>query len=124
MQEPPWPSNGDLPVGNALQVAADVGLAELRLGNERHGAGELRVDDLGSFPRAIQWAVHDPPDIAIAQRSADGGCLRSTERAQIEAGQMTVEHPVRVFDIGMPHQQHTRAWLGKAQAIESTIGPP
>ncbi len=122
VQEPPWSANGNLPVGNALQVAADVGLAQLWLGNEWHGRWKLGVDDLGSFPGAIQWAVHDPPNAGVAQRSADGGGLRPTQRAEVEAGQMTVEDPVRVLDIGMAHQEHARARFRKAQPIESTIG--
>lgn len=122
VQEPFRAAKGNLPVRNALQVAADVRLTQRRLWDERHRIGKLRVDDFSGFSGAIQRTVHDAPEAAAAKGSAGGRRLGAAECAEVEAGQMAIENPMRILDIGMTHQEHARAWLRKAQSNESTIG--
>src|SRR5438552_9917598 len=95
----------DLPERHPLQIATELRLPQRRLHLERNRRGELGVDDLGGLAGALQRAVHDPLDTAIAQRLSNRRRLRPAEGAEVKAWQVTIENPVGDFHIGVPHQQ-------------------
>src|SRR6202165_5498091 len=106
VHRPARPPDRDLPEGHALQISAELGLDQGRLYLQRHRRRELGVDDFCGFAGALERAVHDPLDAAIAQRLSHPSRLRPPECAEVKAGQVTVENPAGILDIGMTHQQH------------------
>jgi len=90
VHEPEWPPQRDLPVRQALQVAAEVGLAQGGLGLELGGRLEVLVDDPRGLDRARERAVNDAVDALAAQRLPDRGCLRATQGAELKARQVAV----------------------------------
>src|ERR1700736_1934816 len=109
VHEEAWPSNRNLPARHPLQVATELGFAEGGLGKQRHGSPQLRVDDLGGFGGAVEAAVPDSPHATISQRLSDRGRLRAAELAETKARKVSVDHPLRIFHVGMAHQQHARS---------------
>ena len=53
--------------------------------------------------------MNDPAYVFAAQLLADRGGLRATQRAELKAGQVTVEEAVRVLDVGVPDDVDARA---------------
>jgi hypothetical protein len=94
----------DLPERDALQVAAELGLAQVRVGLERGRGRELAGDDARRLGRARQRAVDDAAQARRLQTVTDGRRLGATQRAQVKAVEMAVEDPVRVLDLGVTDQ--------------------
>ncbi len=117
MHEPPRSPDRDLPVGHPLQVAANFRFSQRRFGDEWHRRWELRVDQLRGLASPIQGTVHDPPNAATSERLTHGSRLRSAERTEGKARQISIQHVMRVLDVGMAHQKHARRPAEKVQLV-------
>src|SRR5207248_11029824 len=76
------PPHRDLPGSHPLQIAAELGFAQLGLWGQRHRRGQLRVDDLCGFAGAVERTVHDSPYAAVPQRLSDCGRLSPPRLAE------------------------------------------
>ncbi len=71
VDDPERTADGDLPVGHALQVAAELGFAKLAVGLERRRRRQLARDDLRGFDGAGKRAVDNPCDAGRPQPFAE-----------------------------------------------------
>jgi hypothetical protein len=67
VHQPERPPDGDLPVRYALQVAAELGLDQLRVGLEWGWLRLVLGDDARRLGRASQRTVDDPRERGAAQ---------------------------------------------------------
>jgi hypothetical protein len=104
VHQPERPPDRDLPVGDALQVAAELGLDQLTVGLERRWVRLVLGDDARRLRRPRQRAVDDPREPGVAQLFTERCRLRPSQRAELEAVEMAVQDVVRVLDVGVPDQ--------------------
>jgi hypothetical protein len=76
VHEPEGPAHRDLPVGQALEVAAELCLAQVRVGLELGRVRKTLVDQTGRLDGSRERAVDDAPDLDRAQGVSDGRRLR------------------------------------------------
>src|SRR5437773_1235182 len=128
VHEPQRPAHGNLPERHALQVAAEVRFAELRVDLDHRRLAQSRVDDARGLGRAIEGAVDDAADARVAQPVAERLGLRAAQRAEVKAGQVPVKDSVRVLDVGVPDdingRQHVRRIVRNEESsgVESADG--
>jgi hypothetical protein len=118
VHEPPRAHDRDLPVGRALKITPELRFDKRRLLNERHWSRKLGIDQLSGLAGALEGAMHDPANAAVSQRPADRRRLRSTQRTQVETGQVTIKDAMGILDVGVPHEEHASR-AEQIQLIES-----
>jgi len=91
-------------VREALEITAELGFTQLGIGFEDRGRSESGVDQLGRLVRSGEGTVHDPLEAGCPQPIAYGERLRAPEGAELEAVQMPIQQPARVFDVGVADQ--------------------
>jgi hypothetical protein len=105
VDQPEGPAHRDLPVGDALQVARELRLREVGVDLQRGLRRNLLGDDLRGFTRAVERARDDARQPGWPEALTDGDGLRAPEGAEMEAGEVAVQDPVRVLDVRVPDEE-------------------
>jgi len=67
VHEPEGAAERYLPVGQALEVAAELGLSEVDVALQDRRPRQPLVDQLRRLSRPRKWAVDDPLDVLVAE---------------------------------------------------------
>src|SRR5579864_2237514 len=105
VDEPERPAQRDLPVRQALQVAAELSFAEVGVGLQDRSRRHLLADDARGLRSTRERAVDDAIDSMLTELVADRSRLDAPQRAEAEAVEVPVEDPAGVLDVRVADEE-------------------